>query len=93
MNLVSFVTDHPLAKLTWHEPPPWTALPVKLNLKVPPGETAGLSGPADTSNWLSFLLQGKSAPCASRGLLLGLPAGTGERIIMCAFVAATSVRR
>lgn len=37
-------------------------------------------------------LQGKSAPCASRGLLLGVPYGGGVSMIMWAFVEAKNAR-
>lgn len=69
-----------LARLTWHEPPPWTALPVKLSVLAEPTDI-WLTGPLVTSA-LPVILHGKSAPAASNGELFGALKGVGVFMIM-----------
>lgn len=70
----------------WHEPPPWTALPVNESVWLTP---IGMILLIPVASYL-VSLHGKSAPLSFRGELSGGPNGLGVFMIMCAFVVAKS---
>jgi len=82
----SYVTD------TWHEPPPWTAVPMNARLWVDPiGQLLLAPSALYTAG---RCLQGKSEPSALRGKLssVDLPKGTGEVISTWQLTSAASPR-
>lgn len=83
LNVLSLVGFWSYVIETWHEPPPWVALPVKARFCDEPNAMELLAPSASYTP--DRCLQGKSLPSATRGELLrvDLPYGTGVFIIMC----------
>ena len=66
---------------TWQEPPPWTALPIRVNWPDCPGVKISVAAGACFEPTAPGNLQGKFAPEASRGELSVVPvygAGTDK---------------
>jgi hypothetical protein len=75
-GVLSVVTD------SWQDPPPWTAVPVKLRIWAEPTDHSFMVLISYEPEPPLPTLQGKSEPDESRGELLGAPKGTGFAITM-----------
>ena len=78
IHLELLVAGLSVVRETWHDPPPWTAPPVKESFCVEPIAMFVTVPPV-----LLVDLHGKFEPSAARGLLLGLPYGGGVAMTIC----------
>ena len=83
IHLELLVAGVSVVRDTWHDPPPWTAWPVKESFCEAPMAILVTVPPV-----LVVDLHGKSDPSGARGLLSGLPYGGGVAMTMWPWAVA-----